>query len=173
MKKILTFLLVFIFCISLSGCKEEEKVLNIDAVLHHTEDGIFTSRQQVAYYKVFFETIKKKPTYLEDMKYLVLNIDNIGLKETKYLEDLFGTFAKEQDLTLFSDKKESLEERKHINNGKYDNGIILTYNDIEYSDKKIVTELEIWHSEDINEKNIYTVEKISDEWVITKMEGVN
>lgn len=173
MKKILSILLVFVFCISLSACKDKNHILDIEAVQHHTEDYAFISRQQVAYYMAFHDIYKKQTNYLDDIKYLVLDIRNIEMEETKYLKDLFGTFAKEKNLVLFYDNKESLIDRKHIIDGEYKEGLILTYNDLEYSDKKIITELEVWHSENKKEKKKFTIEKISDNWVIRNVEEVS
>lgn len=173
MKKLLPVLFIFILCFNLSACEKKTHILDIDAVQNHTEDSVFTSRQQVAYYMAFHDIYKKQSDYLKDIKYLVLDIRNIQMEETKYLKDLFSTFAKEKELILFYDNKESLIERKHIVNGKYEDGLILTYNDLEYSDNKIITELEIWHSENKNEKKKFTIEKISEDWVIRSVEEVS
>ena len=172
MRKIVSILLLVCLCFSFSACEKKEQVLDIDNIVYSQENAAYYSGEQIAYYKAFYKIINKSPEYLNDIKYFVVDMTNIQLTEKRYLLNLFETFAEEKDLAFFTDKKENLIDRKHIVNGKYNDGLLLTYEDVETESNKIVTKLEIWHSDINKEEHIFTIEKISGSWVVTDMKEV-
>lgn len=164
MKKILSFLLIFMIIFCCSACNKK-KILNTDN-LHNETQSDYMLGEHVAYYLVFDKLTKNAPHIISNIKYIVVDSHNTCLKDTKYLSELFENYAKENDMIFFMDTKTALEERKHIKNGEYENGIVVTYKDVECSENRISVELEIWNSETRNISEKFEVEKVSGEWKI-------
>ena len=164
MKKIVSILLMLVIICCCTSCKNET-VMDANNLQNEME-ATYLSGEHVAYYLVFNKLIEKSPQFLENVKYLVVDTNNTCLTDTKYLSDLFDTYAKQKNLVFFMDTKEGLIERKHITNGENQEGIVLTYKDIECSQDKISIELEIWNSDSKHILQEFNVEKIKGEWKI-------
>lgn len=164
MRKILSFFLIITIMCCCSACKEE-KVLDTENLYNETQSN-YMMGEHVAYYLVFDKLIKNAPHILENIKYIVVDVNNTCLIDTKYLGELFKNYANENNMTFFMDTKDGLTERNHIINGEYQNGIVITYKDVECLEDRLLIELEIWNSTSKNISKKFVVEKIRGEWKI-------
>lgn len=163
MKRFISILLIFCTLLCCSSCTKKEKTFDISQI-EQTDNNVYNTRRHVAYYKAFTEYIK----HFSDLKYIVVDYNNISLTQRKYLTDLFATYCENENITFFQDTKNALMNRKIIENGIYKNGVVVTYNELEHSNNQIILEIEIWHSENDNIKEKIILKKNETDWYIQK-----
>lgn len=164
MKKLISIFLILSTIMCCTACSERQNVFDTSQIEQTDNNNAYSSRKHVAYYKAFSEYIE----YFSDLKYIVVDYNNISLTQRKYLTDLFMTYCDNENITFFQDTKAALSNRKIIENGTYKDGIVVTYNELEYSDNLIVLEIELWHSENNNIKEKVVLEKDEDDWYVKK-----
>ena len=151
------------FAVFLASCKSS----NHTVVSRESPGTVISNSQAKAYFSVF-EALYKKDTGLNNGKYLALDLTKAKLTDKTQLIKLMHDFCNSHGYTLLQDTFEELKEKGYIKNLSFNDGFLITFNDKELTQKKLITSAKKWCSGLGAIGAEYTVEKKNDIWQITK-----
>ena len=123
--------------------------------------------QAKAYYTVFLE-LYKEDTALNHGKYLAVDLSKVKLTDTAPFIELMKDFCKSHGYTLLQGTREKLKAKGYIKNLDFKDGFLISFNDKELTQKRLVTSASKWCSGTGSIGAEYTVEKKETAW---KIEG--
>ena len=129
-----------------------------------------SEKQAGAYFTVFEDLYEKDTALQAQSTYLAIDLTNVKLADTAPLIKLMQDFCDNHGYTLLQDSFDGLTERGYIKDLYFENGFLISFNDIELDDDTLVTSASKWRSGLGAIGSEYTVKYGNNAWEITKID---
>lgn len=159
--RIKIFWVLTVICISI-GLASCNKADNKSLAAEHAD----------AYFAVFQKIYEEDAGLNADSKYIAIDLTGAKLSDTSRLIEQIQGFCDDNGYELLQDTFNGLKEKGYIKDSYFEDGFLISLNNIELSKDTLVTTAQKWRS-GIGAISVdYTVKKKSGSWVITKTENM-
>jgi len=124
-----------------------------------------------AYFTLFEYLYETDPALNHDSNYIALDLTNVKLTNTAPLIELIQKFCDSNGYILLQNNFEELVEKGYIKNLYFENGFLISFNDININENTLVTSARKWRSGTGAIGADYTVKKKGKIWEIAEIKN--